>query len=219
MAAQFTTNNCRALHNERNYGYINIVRRVQKHFSNAYLKGIRKFSILYKNKTTYICWDDKYQIKVGLPGYPLAISHKSRKAFFPEELQFEASNYNMYQKSHLIPSLFGEVIWDKNDSYTLGDCYNMLVTIVLKEGAIYPSNPFQHAADLILNFCDCKKEYIVLQADGGHDHNCTSWRNIIFFLMIMNELNLQYLIAIKNVRGYSIYNPIERVMGAIMFGS
>jgi len=54
LAAQFTTNNYRALHNERNYGYINIVRRVQKHFSNAYLKGIRKFSILYKNKTIYI---------------------------------------------------------------------------------------------------------------------------------------------------------------------
>ena len=86
MAAQFTTNNCRALHNERNYGYINIVRRVQKHtivkddvddhFSIVYLKGIRKFSILYKNKTTYIFFDDKYHIKVGLPGYHLAISHK-----------------------------------------------------------------------------------------------------------------------------------------------
>ena len=60
-------------------------------------------------------------------------------------------------KSPLIPSLFGEVAWNDNDSYAFRDCYNMKVTMVLKEAALHPSNPFQHAAELILNFQDSTK--------------------------------------------------------------
>ena len=77
-------------------------------------------------------------------------------------------------KSPLIPSLFGEVIWNKNNSYTLGDCYNIKVTMALKDTAIYLSNPFQYVSELILNFKDKNKEYMILQADSRHDHNCIS---------------------------------------------
>ena len=60
---------------------------------------------------------------------------------------------------------------------------------------------------------------MVLQADGGHDHNCTRWRNISSLLMIMNELKLVHLIAMKNAGGNSMHNPTERAMGAVAFGS
>ena len=91
--------------------------------------------------------------------------------------------------------------------------------MMLKEGATHPSNPFQHAAKLIINFKDCQEEHVTLQANGGHSHNCTSPRFIVSFLITMIELKFQHLIAMKNTGGLSIYNPIERVMGAITFGS
>ena len=37
--------------------------------------------------------------------------------------------------------------------------------------------------------------------------------------MIMIELQLEYLIAMKNAGGLSLYNPIERPMGSVTFGT
>ena len=113
----------------------------------------------------------------------------------------------------------GKTLWDMNKSYDLGKYYNVEVAMTLKEGATCPSNPFQHASELIKKFKDCQEEHVMLQVDGGHDHNCTSPRSIVSFLMTMLELKFQHSIAMKNARGYSIYNPIERAMGAVTFGS
>ena len=91
--------------------------------------------------------------------------------------------------------------------------------MTLKDGVVCPSNPFQHGAELILNFMGCKEDYMMLQADGGHDHDCAIPRNIVSILMIMIKLKMQHSIAMKNAGGYSSCNPIERPMGSIAFGS
>ena len=65
----------------------------------------------------------------------------------------------------------------------------------------------------------CKEDDVTLQADGDHDHKCTSPRNIMSLTMMMIKLNLQHLIVMKNAGGYSSHNPIERAMGSIAFGS
>ena len=229
LAAQFTPNKSRSLLNEKMYGRIDVVRRIQKHtivkenvdghFSNACLKNVRKFGMLHKEHTTYIVMDDKCLMKVGSPGYPLALSSKARKVFVPSDLRFEAADHDMCMKFPLVPSLFGEVVWNENGSYALGDCHNLKVKCVLKDAAIYPSKPFQHAAELMLNYKYEHKDYMIMQADGGSDFNCSYWRTIIALLMIMNEMKLTHLIVMKNAGGLSIYNPIERAMGAVTFGS
>ena len=89
---------------------------------------------------------------------------------------------------------------------------------MLKDVAIHPSNPFQYTAELTINCMNSHKEFIILQADGGCNHNCTAWRNIIALLMIMRKLGLTYLIAMKNARGLSAHNPFERATGAVTFG-
>ena len=60
---------------------------------------------------------------------------------------------------------------------------------------------------------------MILQADGSHDHNCTNPRNVISFIVIMIELKLEHLIAMKNAGGLSIYNPIERPVGSVTLGA
>ena len=92
----------------------------------------------------------------------------------------------------------GKIIWDANNSYALGKFYDTEVAMINKNGAIYSSNAFQHAAELIMNYNNCEEEYMILQADRGYNHNCMNLRNIILFLIIMNELNLQHLISMKN---------------------
>ena len=82
LAYQFTFNNCRAIQNERYFGRINIVRKIQKytiikenidsHYSNAVLKGVRKFGIEHINNTLFILLDNKNKMKFGAPGEPLA---------------------------------------------------------------------------------------------------------------------------------------------------
>ena len=114
--------------------------------------------------------------------------------------------------------LMEKVIWDENNSYALGSCYTIEITMILKDRDIYSLKSFQHEAKLIMKYKDCKEEYLILQANSGHNHNCTNLRNIIYFLMIMNELKLQYLIAMKNTGGLSLYNWIERPMDSVIFG-
>ena len=81
--------------------------------------------------------------------------------------------------------------------------------MVPKDGAVCPSNPFQHGAELVLNFMGCEEDYVTLQADSGHDHNCASPRNVVSLLMIIIKINLQHLIAMKNAGGYSSCNPMK----------
>ena len=57
-----------------------------------------------------------------------------------------------------------------------------------------------------------------MQADGGSNFNSSCQRTIVSLLMIMNELRLTHLIAIKNTGGLSAYDPIEYAMDAAMFG-
>ena len=93
-------------------------------------------------------------------------------------------------KAHVIPSLMGKVMQNENGSCALGNYYDVEVNVVLKDGAVCPSNPFQHGAELVLDFMGCKEDYVSLQADGGHDHNCESPRNIASLLMMIIKLNL-----------------------------
>ena len=121
-------------------------------------------------------------------------------------------------KTHLVPSLVGKVNWPDNDSIAFGNCYDVDVAMVLKEGAICPSNPFQHAAELMLNHQNIKEEFMTMQGCSGHDYDCTSQRSIVSFAMIMIQLKLQHLIAIKNASGHSSCNLVERPMGSATFG-
>ena len=94
--AQFTSNHCRVLMNERHCGRIKIARKAQKHTivkenidghcSNAWLKGVRNFGVDHKNNALCISWDDKNKMKLGSPRYPLAMSPKSRPTFIPDGL-------------------------------------------------------------------------------------------------------------------------------------
>lgn len=88
-------------------------------------------------------------------------------------------------------------------------------TVVLKDEAICPSDPFQCAAELALECMGRTEPFLLLQQDGGSDYNPTSPRGIAALLMIAIGLGLEHVIAIKNAGGCSIYNRIERLMSSI----
>ena len=65
-------------------------------------------------------------------------------------------------KTHFICSLIGKINWPEDNSISLGNYYDMDVTMILKEGALYPSNPFRHCAELILNNKDLEEEFLII---------------------------------------------------------
>ena len=77
LAAQFASNKCRVLQNERCFGRIKVVRKTQKHtiikenidghYSNACLKSVRKFGIEHERNAMFVAWDDKNKMKFGAP--------------------------------------------------------------------------------------------------------------------------------------------------------
>ena len=78
----------------------------------------------------------------GALGEALALSSKTRRQFFPQGLQFEASDHDVCMKAHAMPSLIGRVTCNEIGIYTLGNHYDVECTMVLKDGAVHPSNPF-----------------------------------------------------------------------------
>ena len=46
--------------------------RVDAHYCAAIFKYLKQFSILFRDHTTMVCLDDKHNIKVGEPDFPVA---------------------------------------------------------------------------------------------------------------------------------------------------
>ena len=59
---------------------------------------------------------------------------------------------------------------------------------------------------------------MLLQGNGRYNCNCIMQRSIIVNFIIMNELKLEYVVSVRNARGYSTYNFVERNISSIIFG-
>ena len=105
-----------------------------------------------------------------------------------------------------------------NKSPALGNFYDSETVMILKESAVNPSSVFQHASELIIQYKQTDKVFMLLQGDGGFDYNCTTPRSIVANFVIMLELNLEHIVSIRNAGGCSTYNPCERNIGGINFG-
>ena len=124
-----------------------------EHYSTAIFCHLQEFAIEHRDVTTMLCLDDKYCIKIGKPGFPVAAAGTL----------FEVGDHN-FTKFSLVPivTLVNTIPTIISESWYRGSVY-----FALKEGAVEPSSPARHATELAgcLLQLDCVKPVLLFK--GG----------------------------------------------------
>ena len=113
------------------------------HFAASVFRYEREMVIMFKEYSLFLCIDDKHQVKVGEPGYPVAAAERGKIVLVSRDLKFEVSDHD-FCKFSLIPSVC--LIVDIPDGIT-GSWYSGQVLVGLKEGSFEPSSPLRHMTE------------------------------------------------------------------------
>ena len=81
------------------------------------------------------------------------------------------------------------------------------------------SEPFSHALDQIavVKSLDKPISVLIVESDGGADHNMEHMKVVTAFIIVMAELKLAHIVAIRPAAGDSRFNPVERCFAAFNF--
>ena len=157
--------------------------------------------------------DDKHNIQVGEPGYPVAAVERGRKVLVAANKTFAVGDHD-FTKVKLVPSVCLKInIPDKSDE----SFYRGQVNVYFKEGALQPSSPLRHVAELItlLQGGMDGKHILALYTDGGPDHRLTYLAVKISLICLLRRFDIDYLIAVRTCPNQSFRNPVERIMSII----
>ena len=97
-----------------------------------------------ERKCLLFCLDDKHRIKVGDPNIPVAAAERGRCVLIAAGSQFLVADHDFTTFS-IIPSVILHLAIPNDIS---GSWYNGEVFVGLKDGALEPSSPVRHMAEL-----------------------------------------------------------------------
>ena len=115
-----------------------------EHYAAVIFRYFREFAIKFKSVTEMVCLNDKYKIKIGEPGFPVAAAERGRRVLVKVGATFEVGDHD-FTKFGIIPSVV--LINDIPDGFS-GSWYQGQVNVLLKESAFEPSSPMRHTTEL-----------------------------------------------------------------------
>lgn len=77
---------------------------VASHYAAASFKYLREFCIKFQPFCTFLSLDDKHQIKVGEPGYPVAAVERDRQILVSKDQAFSVGDH-AFTKFKITPSV------------------------------------------------------------------------------------------------------------------
>lgn len=166
--------------------------------------------------------DDKARIPVG---NDVAVSTNVRsrtRAIVPLGAQPSAADHD-FGYANIIPSVTLKCnIPDSMEGsfFGGGDDGDGEMEVVLRDGTFDESDVFDHCAQLLQNLNnETSKPYgIVLQTDGGPDHNLTFLRTQLALVSFFILSDMDILVAIRGVPNGSWLNKAERCMSILNLG-
>ena len=142
------------------------------HYAAAIFKYMREYTVMVREHCLFVCLDDKHQMKVGEPGYPVASAERGRRMMVNKGSVFELGGHD-FTKYSLIPSVAFLIDVPAD---VIGSWYDGLVHVLLKEAAFEPSSAVRHSAELskiITSNYNPVQPVLFLYTDGGPEHNLT----------------------------------------------
>lgn len=114
------------------------------HYCAAIFKYLKELAITFYEHTTLVCLDDKHNIKVGEPGFPVAAIDLGKQVLVGINTSFEVGDHD-FTKTKLTPSV--ALVCDVPNSIS-ESFYRGKVIVTLKDAVFQPSSPSRHAAEL-----------------------------------------------------------------------
>ena len=146
----------------------------------------------------------------------LTSAERGRQVIVHSGTSLQAADHD-FTKFSIIPSvvLLCDIPEEVSGSWYTGD-----VMVMFKEGALEPSSPLRHSAELanILNVTGHEKPILFVYSDGGPDHRVTYISVKLALIALFRKLNLDYLCAVRTAPYHSYRNPVERIMSILNLG-
>ena len=140
----------------------------------------------------FISLDDKYRIKVGEPGFPVAAAEHGRRVLVSCDTSFEVGDHDFTCISIVLSVCFIIDILESVES----SWYTGKVLVGLKEAVFEPSSPPRHIAELhdIVTSQDLQmKPIMFMYTDGGLDHRLTYLSVQLSLTSLFLKLDLDFL--------------------------
>ena len=228
VALNMTPSDSTVLRTARYTGRLNIVFKLQQrsvrspHPDAQYGSAIQKYSrewiVAIRDElrqhdlnVTMLSVDDKALIIVGEPGHALAPIARMRPTMGPAQASSTALDHDTLKKIKIVPSIILDIAIPEsaNGSFRKGQ-----VLFQLRDNAFFSSTQVMHVASMMnyLLQCDRVDSVLLVQADGGADHNFSHVSVQAALIALAMILKLDILLCIRTVAGHSWCNPVERVM-------
>ena len=172
-------------------------------------------AIMYRDKATFLCVDDKHKVKVGEPGHPVAAVERGKSVLVGPNQVFQVTDHD-FCRSTLTPSVILNVDIPEHIEDTF---HHGKVCVGIKDSVFQASSPKRHASEIyqyLKNQDD--NELLFLYSDGGPDHNLTFLYVQLSLIGLFLALDLDCLVAVRTPPGHSWKNPAERVMCVLNLG-
>ena len=243
ISLQFVPNSKVSKTAEKMTGRINLVRHIQlrtlrnehpdQHWVNTFTKYWKEWIVDTKNisgSEDLVCFvgqDDKAKVSVGdrvAVSTGVRAKHKGLVNSDNSLNQNKACDHD-FTCSNIIPSvtLFGNIPDEIDGSFFSGGADgNGQIRVVLRDAVFDPSNVFCHSAQLVAamedRYKDTKPAALLLQTDGGPDHNITFLKTQLALLATFVKLDLDHFVAIRGAPHGSWLNTVERAMSILNLG-
>ena len=144
---------------------------IDEHYCAAIFRYLREYALKLRDDCLFICIDDKHRLKVGEPGFPVAVAERGRRVIVSLNEEFQVGDHE-FTRFSIIPSVIFHI--DIPDSIE-GSWYDGQVCVTLKEAAFQPSPALRHATELSLWLTARigHQSVMFLYTDGGSDHRLT----------------------------------------------
>ena len=146
-------------------------KHVNARYCAAIFRYMREYALLVRDLAIFVSLDDKHRIKVGEPGYPVAVAEHGRCVLMAQNETFDVGDHD-FTKFSVIPSVsfiikIPETI---EDSWYEGE-----VNVSYKDAIFEPSSALCHSNELysILIPKIGNKSVLFVYTDGGPDHHLT----------------------------------------------
>ena len=177
---------------------------------------MREFAARFHENSVFTSLDDKHQIKVGEPNYPVAAAERGRRVIVAEKRVFEVDDHNFTKFSIIYSVSFLITIPDTIE----GTWYEREVFVGYKNAVLDPSSAHRHVTELysVLLTRLNGKSILFVYTDGGPDHRLTFMSVQLSMIALFLNLNIDLLVVGRTAPNHSWRNPVERIMSVINLG-
>ncbi len=233
---QFCPNDDMANKNAKAYGHLGVIRKVQsrslrhkhvdQHWVSALTQTHKEWLIAVKLQAVALDYqvlsvvrfagqDDKCKVPVGDVLHVSSNVQPNTKAIVPTGESVKAADHD-WKCANIIPSVLhlGNIPDDMAGSFFGGghDTETGELEVVLKDATFDPSDVFSHCAQLLVSMRERQVPFLLLlQADGGPDHNLIFVQTQLALVAMFLELEgMDHLVVLRGCPQGSYINTVDQ---------